>query len=92
MAERQRKERVGVVLSNKMEKSAVVLVTRLVQHPMYQKVMRVRKKYVAHDEKKVTKVGDKVRICETKPISKTKRWKVVEVLTLPPKKDSRAKQ
>lgn len=77
---RHRKEQVGIVLSNKMEKTAVIEVTRLVQHPVYKKVVRRRKKYVAHDEKKVTKVGDKVRIVETKPISRTKRWKVAEVL------------
>ena len=80
MADRHRKERVGTVLSNTMEKTAVVQVTRLVQHPVYHKVIRRRKRYVAHDEKKVAKVGDKVRITETKPISKTKRWKIVEVL------------
>ena len=79
MADRHRKERVGIVLSNKMEKTAVVQVTRLVQHPIYHKVIRRRKRYVAHDEKKVAKVGDKVRITETKPISRTKRWKIVEI-------------
>ena len=81
MAERHRKERVGVVLSNKMEKTAVVQVTRLVQHPLFHKVVRLRKKYAVHDEKKMVKIGDKVRIREGKPISKTKRWRVVEVLT-----------
>ena len=80
MSEQHRKELVGTVLGNKMEKTAVVNVTRLVQHPVYKKVIRVRKKYVAHDEKKETKVGDTVRIRETKPLSKTKRWKIVEVL------------
>ena len=82
MAEkRHRKEQVGVVLSNKMEKSAVIEVTRLVQHPVYRKIVRRRKKYVVHDEKKVCKVGDKVRISQTRPVSKTKRWQVVEVLS-----------
>ena len=80
MADRHRKERVGTVLSNKMERTVVVQVTRLVQHPVYRKVMRRRKKYTAHDEKKITKVGDKVRIRETKPLSRTKRWQIVEVL------------
>ncbi len=80
MAERHRKELVGTVLSNKMEKTAVVQVTRLVQHPLFHKVIRVRKKYVAHDEKK-SKIGDKVRISETKPVSKSKRWQVVEVMS-----------
>ncbi len=80
MAERHKKELVGIVLSNKMDRAAVIEVTRLVRHPIYHKIVRVRKKYVAHDEKKATKTGDKVRIRETKPISKTKRWQVVEVI------------
>lgn len=80
MADRHRKEQVGVVLSNKMERTAVVQVTRLVQHPVYRKVIRRRKKYVVHDEKKIAKVGEKVRIKETRPVSRTKRWRVVEVL------------
>ena len=77
---RHHKEQVGIVLSNKMEKTAVVQVTRLVQHPVYKKVVRRRRKYVVHDEKKIMKVGDKVRIIETKPISKNKCWTVAEVL------------
>ena len=81
MAERHQKEQVGIVLSNKMERSAIVEVTRLVPHPIYRKVVRRRKKYVAHDEKKVCKVGDKVRIRAIRPISKTKRWRVVEILS-----------
>ena len=80
MADRHQKERVGVVLSSKMEKTAVVQVTRLVQHSLFHKVIRRRKKYPVHDEKKIAKVGDKVRIRETKPVSKTKRWQIVEVL------------
>ncbi|MBI4394641.1 MAG: 30S ribosomal protein S17 [Candidatus Omnitrophica bacterium] len=81
MAERHRKERVGMVLSSKMEKTAVVEVTRLVKHPIYHKVMRVRKKYIVHDEKKEAKVGNKVRIQETQPLSKTKRWRLIEVIS-----------
>ena len=81
MADRHRKERVGTVLSNKMERTVIVQVMRLVQHPVYRKVMRRRKKYIVHDEKKITKVGDTVRIRETKPLSRTKRWQIVEVLT-----------
>ncbi|MBI4358436.1 MAG: 30S ribosomal protein S17 [Candidatus Omnitrophica bacterium] len=80
MPDRREKERVGTVLSAKMEKTAVVEVVRLFAHPMYRKVIRKRKKYVVHDEKKALKVGDKVRIKETRPISRTKRWKVVEIL------------
>ena len=78
---RHQKEQVGVVLSNKTERSAVVEVTRLMPHPVYRKVVRRRKKYVAHDEKKVCKVGDKVRIRATRPMSKTKRWRVIEILS-----------
>ncbi|MBI4368372.1 MAG: 30S ribosomal protein S17 [Candidatus Omnitrophica bacterium] len=80
MAERHRKELTGTVLSSKMEKTAIVQVTRLVQHPVYRKVVRWRKKYVVHDAQKKAKVGDKVRIRETRPISKTKCWQVIEVL------------
>jgi small subunit ribosomal protein S17 len=78
---RHQKEQVGVVLSNKIEKSAVVEVTRLMPHPEYRKIVRKRKKYVAHDEKKICKVGDKVRIRSTRPISRTKRWRIVEILS-----------
>lgn len=81
MAERHPKEQVGIVLSSKMDKTAVVQITRLVQHPAYKKVIRVRKRYPVHDAKKLAKVGDKVRIAETKPISKSKRWKLVEVIS-----------
>ena len=81
MAERHRKEKVGVVLSNKMNQTAVVEVTHLVEHPIFHKVVRQRKKYVAHHEQSTVKVGDKVRIKETRPMSRTKRWRVVEVLS-----------
>ncbi|OGX05131.1 MAG: 30S ribosomal protein S17 [Omnitrophica bacterium RIFCSPLOWO2_12_FULL_50_11] len=81
MAKRHRKELIGVVLSDKMNKSAVVQVSRLVQHPIYKKVMKEQKKYVAHDEKNAARMGDKVRIRETRPISKTKRWRIVQVLS-----------
>lgn len=81
MASQRRKQLIGTVLSNKMDKTVVVEVSRLVQHPMYGKVVRMYTKFVAHDEKKATKVGDKVQICQTRPISRTKRWRVVQVLT-----------
>lgn len=80
MPRRRRKELIGTVQSTRMEKTAVVNVVRLARHPAYGKVMRWQKRYVAHDEKKVAKIGDKVRIHETKPMSKTKRWRIVEVL------------
>ncbi len=80
MADRHRKEKVGTVLSNKMEQTAIIQVTRLVQHSVYRKVIRRRKRYVAHDGKKIAKVGDTVRIRETRPMSRAKRWQVIEVL------------
>ena len=82
MAERgTRKERVGVVLSDKMDKSVIVSVSRSFVHPKYGKTIRVNKKFVAHDEKDECKTGDIVSIVETRPLSKTKRWRVSAVLT-----------
>ena len=75
-----RKERIGVVSSNKMEKSIVVAETKRVKHPMYGKVVLKTKKYVAHDEKNDCNEGDTVRIMETRPMSKSKRWRLVEIL------------
>ena len=75
-----RKERIGVVSSNKMEKSIVVSEVKRVKHPMYGKFVLKTKKYVAHDEKNDCNEGDTVRIMETRPISKTKRWRLVEIL------------
>ena len=82
MAERgMRKDRVGVVLSDKMDKTVIVRVGRSYVHPMYGKTIRVNKKFVAHDEKDECRTGDLVRIIETRPLSKTKRWRVAEILT-----------
>jgi small subunit ribosomal protein S17 len=82
MAERgTRKERVGVVLSDKMDKSVIVNVGRSFVHPKYGKTIRVNKKFVAHDEKDECKTGDIVSIVETRPLSKTKRWRVSAILT-----------
>ena len=75
-----RKERVGVVRSNKMDKSIVVADTTRVKHPMYGKFVLKTKKYVAHDEKNDCNIGDTVKIMETRPLSKTKRWRLVEIL------------
>ena len=75
-----RKVRIGVVLSNTMKKTIVVRVERLSHHPLYRKVQRVVSKMKVHDEKGVAKVGDKVRIIETRPLSKEKRWRLEEVL------------
>ncbi len=74
------KTRVGVVVSNKMTKTIVVEVERRVPHPIFKKIVRKTSKFYAHDEEQKAKEGDKVRIVETRPISKLKRWKLVEVL------------
>ncbi len=82
MAERGlRKSLAGIVVSNKMEKTALVLVERLTKHRTYGKYIRRRSKYMAHDPQNNCRIGDKVRITETRPISKRKRWQVMEVLT-----------
>jgi small subunit ribosomal protein S17 len=77
----KRQELTGVVTSSKMQKTIVVKVTRTVQHRMYQRVVRIAKKYYAHDEKGVAKVGDTVRIVAAPPLSKLKRWRLAEVLS-----------
>ena len=75
-----RKERIGVVTSNKMEKSIVVAEVKIVKHPMYGKFVLKTKKYVAHDEKNDCNEGDTVKIMETRPLSKTKCWRLVEII------------
>lgn len=75
-----RKERVGVVVSDVQDKTIVVLVERRTAHPLYRKVVKVSKKYTAHDEVNTAKKGDLVRIVETRPLSKNKRWRLVEVV------------
>lgn len=74
-----RAEKIGVVASDKMTKTVVVRVDRLVKHPVYRKYVRKRKKFMAHDETGA-KIGDKVRIVETRPMSARKRWRVVEII------------
>jgi len=76
----RRKVRVGVVVSNKMDKTVVVRVTREFRHPVYGKRVKLSKKYMAHDENNQCQVGDVVRIMETRPLSKRKRWRVVEII------------
>jgi small subunit ribosomal protein S17 len=76
----RRKVLEGVVVSDKMQKTVVVAVERLTRHPIYKKTIRKVKKYKAHDEENACRVGDRVRIVETRPLSKTKRWRVVEIL------------
>lgn len=75
-----RKTRVGIVTSNKMQKTITVLVERKVKHPLYGKFLRKSKKFTAHDEINDCKVGDKVKIMETRPLSKNKRWRLVEII------------
>jgi small subunit ribosomal protein S17 len=75
-----KKERVGVVISDKMEKTIVVRVERVTKHPLYNKVIKRFLKFKAHDEKNEAKNGDKVKIAETRPLSKDKRWRLVEIL------------
>ena len=76
-----RKSRVGVVVSDKMDKTIVVAVVRRVPHPKVRKIVKLTSKFYAHDEKGEAVVGDRVRIVECKPQSKLKRWRLVEVLT-----------
>ena len=81
MAERGiRKKLVGTVVSNRMDKTALVLVERLTKHRTYQKYVRRRSKYMAHDPQNRCGMGDKVRIIESRPISKRKRWHVVDII------------
>lgn len=75
-----RKERIGVVVSNKMDKTVAVHVERKVKHPMYGKFVKKSKKYLAHDEKNDCGIGDTVRIMETRPLSKNKCWRLVEII------------
>lgn len=75
-----RKQRIGVVISDRMNKTRVVLVERLKMHTKYKKYIKVRKKFYAHDENNETKVGDVVLIEETRPLSKLKRWIIKQVL------------
>lgn len=75
-----RKENVGIVISNKMEKTVTVQVSRKMRHAKYEKVIERSKKYYAHDESDSLEIGQKVRIVETRPLSKLKRWRVVETM------------
>lgn len=76
----QRKTRVGKVVSNKMQKSIVVAIERKVPHPLYKKYYRRTTELMAHDEKREAGIGDLVRIMETRPLSKRKRWRLVEII------------
>ncbi|MBN1981374.1 MAG: 30S ribosomal protein S17 [Chitinivibrionales bacterium] len=81
MVERnKRKVRVGTVISNKAEKTITVTVQRQFMHPKFGKIIRMHKKYYAHDEKRECGIGDKVKIMETRPLSKMKRWRLCEII------------
>lgn len=75
------KERIGQVVSDKMDKTVVVAVETRVQHPKYKKIMVRTRRYKAHDEENACKVGDRVKITETRPLSRTKRWAVADILS-----------
>jgi small subunit ribosomal protein S17 len=80
MVQKERKSRIGVVASNKMDKSITVLVERKLKHPIYGKFVKKSKKFVAHDEKNECNEGDTVKIMETRPLSKRKKWRLVEIV------------
>ena len=81
MSERNlRKERIGLVTSNKMNKSIVVSIQRRVKHPLYGKFVKMTSKFVAHDKNNDCNEGDTVKIMETRPMSKTKKWRIVEII------------
>ena len=75
-----RRERVGVVVSNNMEKSIVITVKQKVKHPIYGKFVNKTSRFMAHDEENTCNVGDTVKISETRPLSKNKRWRVIEII------------
>ena len=79
--QKKRQEKVGIVTSNKMQKTVVVTVERQIIHPFYRRVVRHSKRFLAHDEKNECRPGDTVRIQETRPYSRRKRWRVVEIVT-----------
>ena len=77
---KRRQEKVGIVSSNKMQKTVVVTVERQITHPLYKRVVRRSAKFLAHDEKNQCKIGDTVRIEQTRPMSARKRWRVVDII------------
>ncbi len=80
MAKKNRKVKVGEVVGNSMEKTAVVKVSTLQQHPKFKKYIRKAKKYTVHDQDNQMQVGDRVQIIETRPLSRTKRWRLLEII------------
>ena len=80
MERKARKERIGVVVSAKMQKGITIAINRQVKHPIYGKVVKKTSKLMAHDEENAANVGDTVRVMETRPLSKNKRWRLVEII------------
>lgn len=80
--EKRKTTKVGVVVGKKMKKTVTVLIERQLRHPLYKKIIKRRKTFLAHDEYEKCKVGDVVRIIETRPISRRKRWRVLEIIGL----------
>jgi small subunit ribosomal protein S17 len=80
MERQERKERIGVVISNKMQKSGTIQVVRKVKHPKYGKFMLTTKKFMFHDENNEAGIGDTIKIKETRPLSKNKNWRLVEII------------
>ncbi|OGD10774.1 MAG: 30S ribosomal protein S17 [Candidatus Aminicenantes bacterium RBG_13_62_12] len=83
-AQTRKTSKIGVVIGKKMKKTVTVLVTRQIRHPLYKKIVRTRKTFLAHDEHEKCKLGDVVRILETRPISKRKKWRGTKILGLAP--------
>lgn len=81
---RRHRQEVGVVTSDRMDKTVVVTVERITQHPLYKKVVRRRDKFMAHDEANECRIGDRVRVVESRPLSARKRWRVAEILERAP--------
>ena len=79
-ARKTRRERVGVVVSNSMEKSIIITVKQKVKHPIYGKFVNKTSRFMAHDEENTCNVGDTVKISETRPLSKSKRWRLIEII------------
>ena len=79
--EKRRQEKIGIVTSNKMQKTVVVTVERQITHPLYKRVVRSSARFLAHDEKNQCRIGDRVRIRQTRPLSARKRWRVIDIIT-----------
>jgi small subunit ribosomal protein S17 len=79
--EKRRQEKIGIVTSNKMQKTVVVTVERQITHPLYKRVVRRSARFLAHDEKNQCRIGDRVRIRQTRPLSARKRWRVIDIIT-----------